>query len=56
MIIDSFDNQSRALIEPPAQSCVAKCDVVIVTFSDVIERYVVETFKAKQFKAPHAGS
>ena len=49
MITDSFDDQSREHTFPPEQTNVAKCDVVIVTFSNQIEEYVVDKFKATQF-------
>ena len=48
MIINSFDEESSAMINPIKKENVVKCDVVIVTFSNVIESYVVEKFKTKK--------
>ena len=48
MITESFDNKSSAVIDPKVRENKVKCDVVIATFSNVIEKYVVEKFKAKQ--------
>lgn len=47
MIIDSFDDKSPAVINPKDYENVPKCDVVIATFSNQIEEYVVSKFNAK---------
>ncbi len=46
MITESFDNKSQALINPILKGDVVKCDVVIATFSNEIEEYVVKKFNA----------
>lgn len=48
MITDSFDEKSQALINPKVKENRAKCDVIIVTFSNEIEDYVKTNFSAKQ--------
>ena len=48
MIIDSFDENSVAVINPEKRKNIVKCDAVIVTFSNIIEDYVVEKFKTKK--------
>ena len=45
MITESFDEIKTAVINPQTREDVQKCDVVIVTFSNLIEEYVVEKFK-----------
>ncbi len=47
MIIDSFDENSPAIIDLKVRENTIKCDVVIPTFSNEIEKYVVEKFGAK---------
>ena len=46
MITESFDNEYFAVINPPERNDAVKCDVVIVTFSNLIENFVVEKFNA----------
>ena len=48
MIIDSFDCESKAIINPIEKENKTKCDVVIVTFSHEIEKYVLKNFKHKE--------
>lgn len=48
MIIDSFDENQNAVINPLKKDDAVKCDVIIVTFSNFIEDMVVEKFKPKQ--------
>ena len=48
MITDSFDNKSPALINPILKGDVTKCDVVIATFSNEIEDFVVNKFNANK--------
>lgn len=48
MITDTFDDKSPALIEPKVRGNMVDCDVIIATFSDQIEEYVVKNFKAQQ--------
>lgn len=44
MITSSFDEHNQALINPKKSVNVVKCDVVILTFSNQIEDYVVNNF------------
>ena len=48
MIIDSFDDKSPAKINPEKRESKIKCDVCIVTFSNIIEEYVVNNYGATQ--------
>jgi len=47
MIIESFDDKSNAIINPDPIDNRFKCDVCIVTFSSLIEEYVLKNFKTK---------
>lgn len=46
MITNTFDDKSEALINPQERENIIKCDVVIATFSNQIEGYVVNKFNA----------
>jgi len=48
MLTSSYDESLKAIINPPVRENVVKCDVVIATFSNQIEEYVVRKFKAKK--------
>ena len=48
MIIDSFDCESKAIINPKEKEKKVKCDVVIVTFSHEIEKYVLSNFRYEE--------
>lgn len=48
MITNSYDNNMKAIINPQARENAVKCDVIIATFSNEIEKFVVEKFKAKK--------
>ncbi|MCM1538901.1 MAG: nucleoside phosphorylase [bacterium] len=48
MIIDSFDNQSAAIIDPPRKENAPKADACIVTFSHVIEQFVLAHYAVEQ--------
>lgn len=53
MIIDSFDNKSDAIINPKLKENAPIVDACIITFSHIIERFVVEKYNCKkigQFK------
>lgn len=53
MIIDSFDNKSKAIINPHIKENAPIVDACIVTFSHIIEKYVLENYrctKIGQFK------
>lgn len=49
MIIDSFDNKSEAKINPKLKENRLKCDACIVTFSYMIEEYVLKNYNVEQF-------
>lgn len=48
MITETFDNDLQAFINPKIRENRALCDVVIITFSNEIENYVVKTFNAQK--------
>ncbi len=48
MIIDSFDDKSEAIINPKITDNLIEVDACIVTFSYVIEKYVLENFDCKK--------
>jgi len=48
MITESFDENKVAMINPQIKERVQKCDVIIATFSNLIEDYVVQKFKPVQ--------
>ena len=45
MIVDSFDNKTPAKINADLSGERVKCDVCIATFSNIIEEYLVKTYK-----------
>lgn len=51
MITDSFDNRSAAKINPAVNENAPRTDACIVTFSYVIEKYVLEKYKPVQIGA-----
>ena len=48
MIIDSFDNQSEAKINPKPRENKLTCDACIITFSNIIEDYVLHHYSCKK--------
>ena len=48
MIIDSFDDKSEAKINPVPKEERIIVDACIITFSNIIEDYVVKTYNAEQ--------
>ena len=48
MITDSFDNKSNAKINPCIRENKGKCDICIITFSNIIEEYVLNKFNCKK--------
>ncbi len=48
MITDTFDNKSEAIISPRRKENAIKVDVCVVTFSYIIEEYVVNNFNCEQ--------
>lgn len=51
MITDTFDNNSPAIINPVTKDNAFEVDACILTFSNVIEEYVVKRFKCRQIGA-----
>ncbi|MBP3464205.1 MAG: nucleoside phosphorylase [Clostridia bacterium] len=49
MITESFDNKSEAKINPKIKENREKCDACIITFSNIIEEYVVKNFQCEEF-------
>ena len=47
MITNSFDNQTNAIIEPQRKVGVPSVDVIIITFSYIIEEYLKEHFNCR---------
>ena len=48
MVTDSFDNQSEAIINPRINEDAPKVDACIITFSNVIEEFVLKNYNCKQ--------
>lgn len=48
MIIDSFDNNSEAKINPKFNVDAYQLDICILTFSNVIEEYVLQNYKCEK--------
>ena len=48
MITDSFDDKSEAKINPRVSENRVKCDACIITFSNIIEEYVLNKFDCKK--------
>ena len=48
MITDSFDDKSKAIINPKLKENAPVVDACIITFSYVIEKFVLENYKCKQ--------
>lgn len=48
MITDSFDNRSKAIINPQPKEDAPRVDACILTFSHVIERVVLDNYDCKQ--------
>lgn len=47
MIINSFDDKSPAKINPKPKENRVKCDACIVTFSNIIEDYVLKNYNVE---------
>ena len=48
MITDSFDNKSKAIINPIKKKNAIKVDACILTFSYEIEKYVLANYKCEK--------
>lgn len=53
MIVDSFDNQSEAKINPYRNENALVADACIITFSYIIEKYVLEHYNCEQIGEMH---
>ena len=51
MITDSFDNQSAAIIDPKRKEDAPKVDACIITFSHVIEQFVLEHYDCEKIRS-----
>ncbi len=51
MITDTFDNQSKAIINPRIDKNAPRVDACILTFSHVIEKFVLENHDCEQIGA-----
>lgn len=48
MIIDSFDDKFEAKINPEINENAPKVDACIITFSNIIEEYVLKNYKCEK--------
>lgn len=48
MITESYDNETKAIIEPFVNENAPQVDACIVTFSDKIEQFVLQNFSCRQ--------
>ena len=48
MIINTFDNKSEAIINPKRKDNAIKVDVCIVTFSNIIEQYILDNYNCEK--------
>lgn len=51
MITESFDNRSEAIINPQRNTNAPKVDACIITFSHVIEQFVLEHYDCEKIGA-----
>ncbi len=56
MIIHSFDNKTKAIIDPPRKENAPTLDVMIISFSYLIEEYVLKTQACKPIAELHTAS
>ncbi len=48
MIVNSFDNKSEAIINPPFNENAYELDACVITFSNVIEEYVLQNYNCEK--------
>ncbi len=48
MIVNSFDDKSPSKINPSPKENRLKCDACIMTFSHIIEKYVLENYDVEE--------
>lgn len=53
MITETFDNRSKAIIDPPVNENALSVDACIFTFSHKIEKAVVENYDCRQIGILH---
>lgn len=56
MITDAFDSQSRAIINPAIDDHAPAVDACILTFSHVIETFVLENYDCRKIAEIHAAT
>ncbi len=56
MITESFDNRTPAIIEPKRKADAPKLDVIIITFSYLIEKAVKGQYDCKEIAVLHSAS
>lgn len=56
MITNSFDNQTSAIIEPKRKIGAPQVDAMIITFSYIIEKYIIEHFNCTQIATLHSAT
>ena len=47
MIVDSFDDKTNAKINPKIGDDRFKCEACIITFSNIIEEYILNKYKTE---------
>ena len=53
MITEAFDNQSPAIINPQIKVNAPQVDACILTFSHMIEKFVLENYDCRQIGRAH---
>lgn len=53
MIIDSFDNKSEAIINPKLKNNAPVLDACIITFSNIVEDFVLKNYNCKKIAEIH---
>ena len=48
MIINTFDNKSEAIINPKRKENAVKVDICIITFSNIIEQYILDNYNCEK--------
>ena len=56
MITDTFDNKSEAILNPRINENAPIVDACILTFSHVIEKFVLDNFKCEQIASSHSAT
>ncbi len=56
MITESFDSRSEAIIRPPKNGEAPQADACIITFSNVIEQFVLENYDCERIGTLHSAT